>query len=191
MLLKFYIWFLSIFLISICKYYPSEKNIENWGQVFKASMKNMIMILPISLLPYNIPIKKFTLSEIPEIYIISEFLFWVIHRIMHTNILYRILHKQHHLWNENIISPAVFDAHPVDFLVCNILPFAIPLFWFPHSDISRRFMIAIATYSAVSSHHMKTQSPHYFHHRLRKVNYSFGFHIFDRIFGTYFNPNFQ
>jgi sterol desaturase/sphingolipid hydroxylase (fatty acid hydroxylase superfamily) len=53
--------------------------------------------------------------------LLFDFVFYVLHRLMHTRLLYRKIHFRHHL--AHIPSPfAVVHAHPLDYLLTQALP---------------------------------------------------------------------
>ena len=62
----------------------------------------------------------------------NELLFYYTHRAFHHPLLYRLFHKQHHEFTAPF-ALAALHAHPVEFLVSDLIPFTVCFIWVqPH-----------------------------------------------------------
>lgn len=181
-----------IFSFSIFNSYvfnvKGEKKDKLWFNAYRSSCFNYFLTY-LANETITIPVKptfekKDILLIVPYI-LLTDATFYFTHRIFHTKYLY-YFHKQHHIWN-NPISVSVFDAHPVEHLCINVFSVVLPLYIFPVSLVQQSFWIMLATINGIRSHVINNNkiTPHILHHKTRRVNYGSGFHIVDRLFGTY------
>jgi len=59
--------------------------------------------------------------------LLEDFFFYFSHRLLHFDFLYKYVHKQHHEFY-NTISIACLYAHPIEFILGNLMPHFIPMF---------------------------------------------------------------
>lgn len=100
---------------------------------------NIVLALPLSVMNYSL-VKKMGFSVAPESFpsslelllsiaafmVIEDAIFYVSHRTLHgSQTLYASVHKLHHRYYQSLSFAAEF-AHPVEFLIGNALPFALP-----------------------------------------------------------------
>ena len=111
----------------------------------------------------------------------SEFIFTILHRLLHTKQLYWI-HKQHHKNNPSF-STSSLDCHPLEFFFCNTLSIALPIYMFPASNIIGLLWIIFVTVNTCYAHH--TEGIHMIHHKKFRYNYGQGSYALDRLCGTY------
>lgn len=131
------------------------------------------------------------------------FFFWidcwayVSHRLLHLPLLYRTVHKTHHMWKQ----PTAFVAlglHPVEFLI--FFGGVYAAFWLAPLHISAIAvnLLYVHYHNAVdhSGLYLESHLPwqptslyHDDHHRLFHVNYGQSLTIWDRLGGTFYQPN--
>ncbi len=118
-------------------------------------------------------------------------LYWA-HRLFHTPLLYKKIHKVHHRWT----SPTAFTAmamHPVEFATYQSIMLA-PLFFMPmHAYVVIATLLITNYYALVDHSGVRARSwlpfvaPTQFHddhHAHFHVNYGQSFFLWDRVFGT-------
>jgi len=121
---------------------------------------------------------------------ISEFWFYMTHRLMHkSNFLWKYVHSVHH----QIKAPSVFFSlytHPIEYTIGNFVSLALgPLILGSHFLIWFIWVI-LSTIDFCAGHsgwHLPFwQSPefHDYHHREETDNFGTGLKIFDNLFGT-------
>ena len=121
-------------------------------------------------------------------YICTDCLFYWGHRLLHVGPLYRWIHKQHHKFYVSIGFAAEY-AHPIELLLCNVVPVVFAPVVFKYHYFVFCLWIAIAIMGTVSGH-SGISSPfaeengfHDFHHSANVGNYGSMPH-WDRLFGT-------
>jgi fatty acid hydroxylase domain-containing protein 2 len=114
-------------------------------------------------------------------------LFYVQHRLLHTPRLYALLHKTHHAWRSPVACSA-HDAHPLEYLCANLMPFAISSLLVGLHWVLVLVSFAFATFRLVAAHsgwrpRFLGSLDHERHHQFLVVNYGIvGF--WDWAFGT-------
>lgn len=130
------------------------------------------------------------LGQFMIIIVLEDILFYHFHRLMHLPYFYEKYHKKHHEFIHPIGYAAIY-AHPIEHILCNIIPvFVSPLI----VGLPFRYFIiwiVLATLNSVKSHagyKLFDYGIHYIHHE--KFNYNYGINIFcDRLYGTYHPVN--
>lgn len=61
------------------------------------------------------------LTQMVFFMVVEDCSFYFLHRLLHTRSLYRLVHKQHHEYTSTIAYAALY-AHPVEFVLGNMLP---------------------------------------------------------------------
>lgn len=117
--------------------------------------------------------------------ILVDITFYMMHRLLHTRILYKRFHKKHHEITEPVGISALYMT-TMDMYFGNILPIYLPLMiMFPHK-ITLQFWLVFTTVNTVFGAHsgyVKIGTFHDDHHKLFCKNY--GTDIFmDKLFGT-------
>ena len=130
-----------------------------------------------------------------------DVLFYAVHRLLHTRLLYRWVHSLHHRFR----APVPYSGacvHPVEFTLAYLLPNLTAAALFNFSFPEYLLFLSIEYIHNVHDHcgyHYpwdpfgwlcgQNSRMHDEHHRLYRVNYSGAFTmILDRLFGTYHDP---
>ncbi len=117
--------------------------------------------------------------------ILSEVFFYVSHRLLHTNMLYKFVHKLHHEITSPISISALYMSF-YDLYMGNILPLYLPFVIMGSTPTLVLYWIVGSTISAVVGGHggiMLLDTSHDDHHRLFKMNYGTGLFM-DWLCGT-------
>ncbi|TEA38384.1 hypothetical protein DBR06_SOUSAS110260, partial [Sousa chinensis] len=122
-----------------------------------------------------------------------------IHRGLHHRLVYKRLHKPHHIWE--IPTPFASHAfHPLDGFLQG-LPYRIYPFIFPLHKVVHLGLYVLVNIWTVSIHDGDFRVPHIFrpfingsahhtdHHMLFDYNYGQYFTLWDRIGGSFKNPS--
>ncbi len=188
-----------IFYLLDLKYLDS--NHINWTKYSKAAIGSLInqftIYLPMLYItePYyinavNNSVADSNIVSIIKIFCIINFanlLFYIVHRLLHTTVLFNMIHYMHHQFIEPIAVASLY-AHPIEHLFANTLAFFIPFFLIGTTYICSLIFIIIGTTITILSHVnyniIFSYNDHIVHHRLFKYNFGFGGYI-DKIFNTW------
>ena len=130
------------------------------------------------------------------IFIVSDILFYGLHRLMHTPILYKRFHKIHHKYNEPF-SLTNHYIHPVELLLFFIPPVLpgiilnthITIMWVSAILLNWNGILIHSGYYFSKNKYldyiMPTTKEHDLHHKLFNFNFSSTFTFMDKLFGTY------
>lgn len=128
-------------------------------------------------------------------FILSDFCIYWIHVGLHSDLLYRPLHKLHH----SFVFPSPFTAfafHPLD-AWAQSWPYWFTPYIIPMHKLTHLILLVAVTVWTTSIHDRITFTDwqivngaghHYVHHRDFKYNYGQYFTWCDRLFGTYKDP---
>ena len=201
----FYLSFLSSFSLSslacgiVDYFYPQHrvKPVENriiigdYLKMLPLVSFNLLIAYPVfKITEINIKKRK-RYSQCPIEYFLcwlltSDIIFFTIHFSFHKiNYLYNKIHSIHHQYKYTYGLGAIY-AHPLDFLLANLVPTFSYIWLYPPSDIMAYFIIIFSTlYTVLISHSgfNFVDNKHLKHHLLFKKNY--GLLISDSIFGTH------
>ena len=113
--------------------------------------------------------------------IIFEFLFYLFHKLFHIKFLYKQFHKIHHQYTKTIGLAGIY-AHPLDFIICNLIPGSTGFYLFNNIHVFTVFIWIMLSSSYVVISHSILNFHTYHHHLLNK---NFGtLKIMDFIFKT-------
>jgi sterol desaturase/sphingolipid hydroxylase (fatty acid hydroxylase superfamily) len=131
--------------------------------------------------------------------ILGDLLFFTSHRLLHTPFFYKHVHKLHHTYTQ-AIGPSAEYAHPFEYILGNVLPFAVPCLLLGHSMHYFTYM-AVGTELIIGTTHnhsgydfpcfaselfpLRTTTRYHDYHHKGNVNGNFcgGTIIYDMIFG--------
>ena len=207
------LFYLMIDNISINKYniftkykiqnnkYPLNNNNYLLYDTIKLVLFNQIIINPIiiyiiyinniGILDRPLPSTYYIFYDLFKSLLIVEFVFYYIHRLLHTKYLYKHIHYIHHIYNTPIAIGAIY-AHPVEYIFGNILPVILgPLILQSHVITFLLFQL-FAIINTINSHSgyniplLFNPIDHDIHHL--KYKYNFGIlNILDKFHNTYYN----
>jgi sterol desaturase/sphingolipid hydroxylase (fatty acid hydroxylase superfamily) len=141
--------------------------------------------------------------------IIYDFLFYSMHRMLHSMCVYKYLHKLHHTF-KHPNSITTYYQNPIDWLLATTIPTIMPLFILPYvSFFQFNLIIVYKTSLEIGGHCGKKIYPtgsfaqfpwlvkylnielytedHDLHHSLNNCNYGKRFSLWDKVFKTYKN----
>jgi sterol desaturase/sphingolipid hydroxylase (fatty acid hydroxylase superfamily) len=114
----------------------------------------------------------------------TDFVFYTIHRALHTKYLY-FIHRIHHTFNYTYGMGAIY-AHPIELYLGNLLPVAVPMVIFRIPYRQCDIIVFFATmFTIIISHggyRMDLTQGHLYHHLKYKCNY--GLLKMDGLLGT-------
>jgi len=124
------------------------------------------------------------LWQVPVIYVLSDVIFFTLHRLAHTRWLYRHVHRIHHEFESPVPESSLY-AHPAEHLLVNAATVGIPLRLVRADPILMGCWIAGASMNVVVTHATQTGNHmHTLHHQKRTVNYGITTYWMDTLFGT-------
>ena len=128
---------------------------------------------------------KFTM-DIGLSIVLTEILFYCIHRIFHLKMFYQFIHKKHHEITAPIGISTVYMTH-IDFYIGNVLPIYLPMFLLYAHPLTVKLWGIITIINAIVIGHSGIKNiseSHDYHHSLFNKNY--GTNLFmDKLFGTF------
>lgn len=141
----------------------------------------------------------FMLMSIASFLMFTDCLIYWIHRGLHHRLLYKYLHKPHHMWK--VPTPYASHAfHPIDGFLQSV-PYHIYPFLFPLHKVIYLGLFVFVSIWTVSIHDGNYKVPlllqpfingsahHTDHHLLYKYNYGQFFTLWDRIGGSFKFPS--
>ncbi|MCD6047806.1 MAG: fatty acid hydroxylase [Gammaproteobacteria bacterium] len=127
--------------------------------------------------------------------VFHDFYYYWMHRAIHTRWLFRKIHRIHH-YSHNPTALTFLTLHPIETMLTSLsIPMCIFLFPINVNALIILYMLILihAAYahngyewftSKLSKQWFNNAVAHYFHHKHAKVNYSYYFLFWDRLFGT-------
>jgi fatty acid hydroxylase domain-containing protein 2 len=136
----------------------------------------------------ELPTFHWVLIELGICIIVEEFGFYYSHRLLHNKLIYKHIHKQHHLWQSPVAITAIY-AHPIEYIFSNILPVFLGVLICGSHIATAWFWFTIALLSTLNAHsgyHLPffpSPEAHDYHHRFFNCNFGM-LGLLDRLHGT-------
>jgi len=190
------------------------KTLEEYKKCLLNLMLNIFIIIPPMLFcgwPFlskvffdmTAPVEKFPswLTVILHIICclyIEDMTHYVLHRILHTRYLYKLIHKRHHEFEVPMALSGNY-AHPLETIILSIATF-LPMALIPNFQLFTFYMwVVVRWIDAAFEHCGYDFMPHYLpfhggvtfhdaHHSTFNYNYGSRFIFLDKLFNTYKDP---
>lgn len=115
--------------------------------------------------------------------LVTDFMFYFFHYALHMRPLYKYIHAIHHEYKIPYGIGAIY-AHPLEFIVGNVVPISAPMILFQMSRLHCHLLVAMATIGTTLFSHggFFISKSHLIHHNQSRCNY--GIVYTDWLFGT-------
>lgn len=115
-----------------------------------------------------------------------DVLFFYAHFALHTKTLYSWIHKKHHEWKSPTALASAY-AHPIEHVLSNVAPAAVPLLFMKQHLLSFWLYTHVGLLVALTDHSgyefIHTSAAHNIHHRTFTSNFGVT-GLFDRVYDT-------
>lgn len=177
-----------------------KKNVLQYAEIYLKILSCVVTNLYILsapgllILPYmvNLADKEVTIfntcTDLVLSYLISDFFFYILHRLFHTKYLYKY-HNKHHQLNTPI-GMGAFYMSGIDLYFGNLLPIIAGPILISATSLTVHIWIFITITNTIILSHTNYKNWSEFHdnhHVYRTCNYGIG-GLMDYIFGTGYNP---
>lgn len=179
---------------------PKQPSSSEIRHCFLVTLRNQLLVVAITFVPYylSLPSPLRVSSTLPSLgeflahiaasSFLREALFYYSHRLMHMPTLYRRIHKMHHHFTAPV-SLASQYAHPIEHIVSNAAPIALPLALLNAHVVTGWAFLAGVLFETATVHSgydffAGLAESHDEHHRRFTVNFGV-LGVLDRMHGTY------
>ena len=187
---------LYFYILDLIYLDSNNKNWINYTKATRTSLCNQLFISLPTLYFLSGLLEKSVETSIDDTWIITiiklfliinlaNIFFYLTHRLLHHELIYKYIHYKHHEFIEPVAVSALY-AHPIEHLVANILSFLCPLILIGTHYNLIILLLILGTIQTVLAHvkYIYSTNDHTIHHKLYKYNYGFGGYI-DKLFLTY------
>lgn len=102
---------------------------------------------------------------------IYDVLFWALHRLCHANaFLFRHVHYWHHKWKHTTHASSALDAHPLEMIFVNVLPFLFALWATGVTQLTCAALLVVGS-ATTQWTHSDLRSYHELHHSRGDCNF--------------------
>lgn len=171
----------------------NKQHIPIWECIKVVLFNQIFIILPLFYLlnlffPLNLSISPPSVLSLIvqtiEFQLLGEFLYYFIHRSLHHRLLYKYIHKKHHIYKTSIGIASLY-AHPLEIVFGNVFALIAPVFFVNCDLFSFYVFIVLGFIDSITDHcgYALKQRDHDIHHEKTIYNYgSLG--LLDYAFGT-------
>ena len=197
-----YSWLIFWIVYWLSGIYLTWKNSErrpvsNLGKVLNSLGINMVWTFVGTIIIFYIPIRLVTsfniIIRLVLCNLITEIYFFHCHCLLHSQIFYKRFHKRHHEFTNNSFALTAMYCSGYEAVVCNLtaaglgpvmlsIPAPYLYVWFALVALNSTFTHSGLTWGWIMD------GSHDEHHKSYSVNFG-TLTIFDRIYGTYKDPN--
>lgn len=164
------------------------------GRIVKRVLINQIVWTPVVAVPTYFAIGPFSnlpwyhsVWQIPACIVVDDVLFYHLHRLVHTKLLYKSVHKMHHEFQRPIAAASLW-AHPAEHIFVNIFPPVAAALIVKSNFLTAFLWFSIASTNVVLSHSRSSNGgSHGYHHVDGRCNFGSGLYLCDRLYGTFHN----
>ena len=183
------------FLTYIYYKYPKQRSCEIINNSISLTKTIIITLTNVLLTIFFLEFINFELYPIinfkPHVFLfqliaslfISDFYSYIVHRLFHTPLFYKYIHKYHHYYKSPFALSAI-SSHPIEHIFFNIIAILIPIFLTKINFISSMIIMTFIIFNILTAHAgLKIlDNGHNYHHVYNNVEY--GLLITDIIFKT-------
>lgn len=101
--------------------------------------------------PLELPSIPVIIYQLLGCMIIYDAMFYYNHRLLHTKLLYKRVHKSHHYW-KNPVAASTMDCHPIEHILTSTLPHIVGPFLIQPNIFVAWFYYSLSMILAINDH---------------------------------------